>query len=161
MFVFIGALNLLLRKAQLLIENETNNASERLMNLVARFNMGKRLNLIQRGSYERRVYMSGLRYNKSFQWHSSPWKKSTGKSPGKHFKKFIDKHTSKKETPCRRKLLSEYPDNHKKNTVSKVKNMDYGINAQEPEEQCETDFIMTEAQVIVQQLQVSSYFLLI
>ncbi|KAJ8909749.1 hypothetical protein NQ315_014018 [Exocentrus adspersus] len=50
-----GALDLLARKAHLLIENENNNRAERLMNIVARFNMGKRLNLIQRGSYERRV----------------------------------------------------------------------------------------------------------
>jgi hypothetical protein len=68
---------LLIRKAHLLIENKNNNQAERLMNIVSRFTMGKRLNLIQRGSYERRVCLSGLRYNKSLKWHVSPWKNFT------------------------------------------------------------------------------------
>jgi hypothetical protein len=77
---------LLLRKAHLLIEYENNNnRAEQLTNIVTRFNMGKRLNLIQRGSYERKVHLSALRYTKSFKWHLSPWKKSAGRSPGKYF----------------------------------------------------------------------------
>ncbi|XP_031345148.1 uncharacterized protein LOC116172142 [Photinus pyralis] len=40
-----GALEQLIRKANLLIENENNNAVECLMNIVSRFNMGKRTNL--------------------------------------------------------------------------------------------------------------------
>lgn len=57
-----AALNMLLAKAHLLIDNETNNRAELFMNILARFNMGKRLNLIQRDSFQLRSYLSGLRY---------------------------------------------------------------------------------------------------
>lgn len=88
---FLGALNLLVRKAHLLIENENNNRCEQLMNIVSRFNMGKQLNLIQRGSCERRVQMSALRYNRSSFWYESPWKRFTNRSPGKHCKNYMSK----------------------------------------------------------------------
>ncbi|KAB0803297.1 hypothetical protein PPYR_00267 [Photinus pyralis] len=69
-----GSVNLLAKKAHLLIANENNNAAERLMNIVARFNMGKRLNLIQRNSYGTRVYLAVLRYNSGHNWSISAWK---------------------------------------------------------------------------------------
>lgn len=133
-FYILGALDLLARKAHLLIENENNNQAERLMNIVARFNMGKRLNLIQRGSYERRVYLSGLRYNNSLKWHNSPWKKVTGNSPGKYFKKFIDSRSTKHAsnlsnrqsiTSCNKKSVQQ----QQRVTL----NLDYGQKAEEPD----------------------------
>lgn len=65
------------------------------MNIVSKFNMKKRLNLIQRGSYERKVHLAGLRYNYSFKWQSSAWKKTTEKSTGKYFEQFINKYKQK------------------------------------------------------------------
>lgn len=47
-----GAMNQLLTKAHLLIDKETNNRAELFMSILARFNMGKRLNLIQRDSFQ-------------------------------------------------------------------------------------------------------------
>lgn len=61
----------LVKRAHLLIQNYNNNRCEQLTNVEARVSMGKRLNLVQRGSYERRVNCCGLRYNKSFKWHLS------------------------------------------------------------------------------------------
>lgn len=54
MNIVLGTVDVLTRKTRLLIENE-NNAMERLMNIIARFSMGKRLNFIQRNSYNTRV----------------------------------------------------------------------------------------------------------
>lgn len=128
------------------------------MNIVARFNMGKRLNLVQRGSYERRAYLSGLRYNKSFKWHSSPWKKCIGKSPGTNFKHFIKKHEGKKS--CRAKLFSRENKNDEKTDKPNPKsamNRDYGVYADEPEDAEDLNFIMMEAELVVNQLNVSIY----
>lgn len=55
MNIVLGTVDLLTRKTHLLIENENNNAVERLMNIIARFSMGKRLNFIRRNSYNTRV----------------------------------------------------------------------------------------------------------
>jgi hypothetical protein len=100
-------LNVLVRKAHLLITNENNNAAERLMNIVSRFTMGKRLNLIQRGSYARRVYLAGLRFNKAFKWHRSPWKKYTGSSPGDHFSSYMEQQNSNKIARSKKHLFQE------------------------------------------------------
>ncbi|KAK4880408.1 hypothetical protein RN001_008554 [Aquatica leii] len=37
-----------------------------------------------------------MRYNKSFNWHTSPWKRAHKCSPGKYLKKFIDSQTKYK-----------------------------------------------------------------
>ncbi|KAF2902309.1 hypothetical protein ILUMI_03877 [Ignelater luminosus] len=58
-----GSLNLIVIKSSQLIDNETNNRAELFMSLLARFNMGKRLNLIQRDGFQIPSYLSALRYN--------------------------------------------------------------------------------------------------
>lgn len=90
MTFFTGALEGLLRKAHKLIDNETNNRAEIFMAILARFNAGKRLNLTQRGSFETRSHLAGLRYNKGVEWHYDPWKDILSQSPGSHFKKYIE-----------------------------------------------------------------------
>lgn len=133
--MFSGALGLLVRKAHLLIENENNNRAERLMNIVARFNMGKRLNLIQRGSYERRAHLAGLRHNKRSFWHSSPWKRATGQSPGQHLKKFMKRAASKKSAvKSKRKLFPDQQEQSGKKKRKVEKNTDYGPMAEQPDE---------------------------
>ncbi|KAJ8911760.1 hypothetical protein NQ315_008812, partial [Exocentrus adspersus] len=133
-------LDLLVRKAHLLIENENNNRSERLMNIVARFNAGKRLNLIQRGSYQRRVHLSGLRHNKQLSWHYSPFKHLTGSSPGTYFKAYMNEAINMKRKLTRKRLFSdnedETPRKKIKNTPEKKShNTDYGPKAEEPEDE--------------------------
>lgn len=63
-----AALNLLLKKADLLIDKETSNLAELYMSILVRFNMGKRLNLVGRNSFEMRACMSGLHFNDKFAW---------------------------------------------------------------------------------------------
>ncbi|KAF2882521.1 hypothetical protein ILUMI_23657 [Ignelater luminosus] len=127
-----------------------------------RFNTGKRLNIVQRGSYERRVHISGLRHNHKFQWHYSPWKKVTGQSPGKYFKKFMTSSTQKDEkAKARIRLLfdKETPPPKKpklkrtNNEPCKEKYIDYGPDATEPDEddvviQQEVDRIVKNPQTI-------------
>jgi hypothetical protein len=111
---------------------------------------GKRLNLIQRGSYERRVFLSGLRYNKSLKWHSSPWKDFTKHSPGQHFKTFISKPPTKtKKASTRRKLFTS---TEIKNT--KKHNKDY-VKEAEIDEDLE-DFVKLESQLNIKNLQLST-----
>ncbi|KAF2889851.1 hypothetical protein ILUMI_16322, partial [Ignelater luminosus] len=69
-----GSLNLIVIKSSQLIDNETNNRAELFMSLLARFNMGKRLNLIQRDGFQMRSYLSALRYNVDQSWHHKSWK---------------------------------------------------------------------------------------
>lgn len=62
-FVILGALSLVIRKANCLIDNETNNRAELFMGILSRFTMGKRLNLIQRRSFETPSELATMRYN--------------------------------------------------------------------------------------------------
>lgn len=136
-YLFSGDLDVLVRKTHLLIENENNNRAERLMNIVARFTAGKRLNLIQRGSYQRRVYLSGLRHNKNANWHYSPYKKFTGTSPGKYLKNFMEQQSAherfRKKSSCRKRLFATVNPKKKIKTQSE-KNTDYGVLADQPED---------------------------
>lgn len=84
-----GALSQLLAKAHLLIDNETNNRSELFMSLLPRFNMDKRLNLVQRDGFQTRVYLNGLKYNESHSEHTKPWQTLFRRSPGKNFKNYM------------------------------------------------------------------------
>ncbi|KAF2890961.1 hypothetical protein ILUMI_15212 [Ignelater luminosus] len=86
-----GALDRLVAKGHQLIDNETNNRAELYMSILCKFNAGKRLNLTQRGSFETRANISGLRYNNGIGWQSDTWKQITSTSPGEHFKKYVTK----------------------------------------------------------------------
>lgn len=124
-----GSLNILLSKIHLLIDNETSNRAELFMSILARFNMGKRLNLIQRDSFNTRSYLTGLRYNSGFTWHSQSWKKYMEASPGKHFKAYMK---GEDETQRKRKsLIREAPKCRKKLKVDHENQHDYGSNIAE------------------------------
>ncbi|KAB0802471.1 hypothetical protein PPYR_04657 [Photinus pyralis] len=127
-----GALDNVLKKSHKLISNETNNRAELYMAILARFNAGKRLNLTQRGSFETRSHLAGLRYDKGTSWHYSPWRNVIGESPGSHFKEYM----------IRQKRSREMKTEHRKNTTPYKKdlmvpteqpNFDYGPNAEEGE----------------------------
>lgn len=53
----------------MLLDKKTNNRAELFMGVLVRFNMGKRLNLIQRDSFQIRAHLRGLRYNEGPSWH--------------------------------------------------------------------------------------------
>lgn len=128
------------------------------MNIVSRFNMGKRLNLVQRGSYQRRVYLAGLRYNKQFNWHYSPYKRATKTSPGKYFEKFVRKGTRKQHLSTRKRLFPSAEHENKNNKKRKLNikvNADYGPNAEMPE--MESDTLKMECEFLLQKLKVINF----
>ncbi|KAK4885560.1 hypothetical protein RN001_001831 [Aquatica leii] len=84
-----GVLDNVIRKSHKLIDNETTNRAEMYMEILSRFNVGKRQNLVQRVSFETRAYLSGLRYNDGPAWHGSPWKSIVGYSPEYYLKKIF------------------------------------------------------------------------
>lgn len=149
-----AAVNLVISKAALLIEYETNNKAELFMSLLARFNMGKRLNLIQRDSFQTRSYITGLRYNKGSTWHASPWKTRFCTSPGKHLKRYMSINTI---VASKRKNSAKPPESRKRLKFSEQKaqtcqQIDYGPNMAEIE-MSETDLAL-HVDNLVQMLQV-------
>lgn len=148
-----SALDLVRAKADLLVKNATNNASERLMNIVAQMNVGKRLNLVGRGAYSRRVWIAALRYNDSFYWYLEPWKRFFGSGVGPHFQKFIEKQIQAREN---KKKSSKNVRKSKKvksnNSTSNEDVLSYGPLATQPEDE---EFILLETDRLVQSLMVS------
>lgn len=106
--LILAAVNRIVVKADRLSSEETSNRAELLyMSLVAKYTSGKRLNLIQRDSFQRRCTVAGLQYQKGHMWPISPYKKFAGSSPGKYFKKTIAQkiqHKLNKAPKAKRKL---------------------------------------------------------
>ncbi|KAJ8909537.1 hypothetical protein NQ315_002087 [Exocentrus adspersus] len=63
-----GICETVVRKAETLIDDETNNRAELFMSLLAKVNAGKRLNLTMKGSFQGRCQIVGLQYNKGPNW---------------------------------------------------------------------------------------------
>jgi len=113
------------RKADRLVYNTPTNIAENFMSLVAKFTGGKRVNYTKTGSYERRVLGAAQVHSRGPSWHLSPWKKLTGKSPGKLFKRNVSKRIAmskyKKQKTFRCRV------NNDKSTVNN--DFDYGPDA--------------------------------
>lgn len=65
-----------------------------------------------RGSFQRRAFLTALRYNKGITWRSSPWKQEFGLSPGEHFKNYVKTLRHKSEIRSRsekKEKLQKYP----------------------------------------------------
>ncbi|KAF2879117.1 hypothetical protein ILUMI_27056, partial [Ignelater luminosus] len=129
-----GALGQLLTKVDLLIDNETNNRAELYMSLLARFNMGKRLNLIQRDSFQTRSVLSGLKYNEGHLWHYKPWKAFFNRSPGKNLKLYMkqqDEKLRKRKLYHKPKASKKLKFNDSENGKESKKDLDYGVDIAE------------------------------
>ena len=48
------------------------------MGINAKFNGGKQINCVQKGSFEGRCYSSGLCFQAGLSWHGKIWEKSKG-----------------------------------------------------------------------------------
>ncbi|KAK4882436.1 hypothetical protein RN001_005755 [Aquatica leii] len=118
-----------------LVDNETKNRAELYMQIVARFNSDKRLNLIQCGSFQRRATLSGLRYNRRVDWQYKPWKKILEESPGSNFKTYLHNETNSAERrKFKRKLVDgrdECVQRKKKSCGNTLHNTEYGSKAED------------------------------
>ncbi|CAG9771359.1 unnamed protein product [Ceutorhynchus assimilis] len=125
----LASIQQLTTKAHLLLDKETNNRAELFMSLLARFNMGKRLNLIQRDSFQMRSHITGLKYNYGYRWHEKPWKTVFNRSPGKQLKKFM---SNQERANLKRKSNNEnVPLKKKKLKFTDEKTKEYGPNIAE------------------------------
>ncbi|XP_063221397.1 uncharacterized protein LOC134530485 isoform X1 [Bacillus rossius redtenbacheri] len=121
------------RKADRVAFNETTNEAERYMALVAKFTGGKRVNYTLQGSYHRRCHGAGLAHTLGASWHLSPWKRMSGRSPGKVFKNMCISR-KKKEIARRLRLSAEANAKvYKKKKRGGDADREYGPDAAQPD----------------------------
>jgi len=126
----VAELQRLLNKSASLVENATSNLAESLMNVVAKYNCGKRLNFCRRGSFQRRCYIAGESFTKGPLWHRSPWKKLTGQSPGKFFKQNMERKVKAKSAASKKLHFRKFK---MVKTTTKESEKSYGINSDQPD----------------------------
>lgn len=71
----------LVSNASSLIENSTSNLAECFMGIRCKFDGGKVINRIQRGSFQYRCNGAGLRFQLGPDWTSQVWHSVTGQQP--------------------------------------------------------------------------------
>ncbi|KAF2906033.1 hypothetical protein ILUMI_00143 [Ignelater luminosus] len=101
------------------------------MNILVRFNMGKRLNLVRRDSFQTRCFLSGLKYHEGDLWHYKPWKTFFDKSPGKNLKQYIkrqDEKLRKRKSYHKPKAAKKLKFNDSENRKESKKDLDYGVD---------------------------------
>lgn len=157
-WIVLGICENLVKKANALYNDDTNNRAELFMSLLAKYNAGKRLNLIMRGSFQTRCHLASLQYNKGPDWQGSVWKHIVKKSPGRTFtkmlrrKKYIRQYKSRYEKlKCRKSLFSTQC------ILRKGQNHDYGKNAEDAE--WSEDDMRKECDRVIEKMQVYKYYL--
>ncbi|XP_022913996.2 uncharacterized protein [Onthophagus taurus] len=140
-----GAMENLLKKCHKLVNNETNNKAELYMSLLAKLNCGKRLNLIQRGSFQSRAHIAAVGYNTGYRWQTHCLQKAGGGKVGYRFLQYIDKY---EKIRCRKPSMKRMPP-----VSSKCKNKDYGPNVLQGK--LSSAEIASESERILVSLQVS------
>lgn len=128
--IILGAVEHLVRKADMMFDNETNNRAELFMSLVAKYNAGKRLNLTMKGSFQTRCSLASMQYNQGPDWILNSWRKTVQGTPCKNLKTFVAKKRRitnyvRSQPSCKRRLWKKSRTNNKNN--------DYGVHALEPE----------------------------
>nr|CAD7257524.1 unnamed protein product [Timema shepardi] len=122
----------LIRNSDRLVFNKTTNQAERLMSLVSKATGGKRVDYAKRGSYKRRAIGAAISHSAGPVWHLSPWKKMSGKSPGKSFKKLCTRREKIRSDLNKRYTLSN-KGSKRKGKSSCSFDSDYGPEAIEPD----------------------------
>lgn len=133
-------------KSHKLNHKETSNRAELFMSIMAKYNCGKRINLISRGGFERRANLAALQYNSGHKWQISTWRKTFQSTAGVCLKKrMIRKDTINKARPILKK--------RKTTSIKKQINVEYGKHAQQV--QLTEEEYNSEKNRIMQRLQVS------
>ena len=117
-----------------LIQNCTTNSAETFTGINAKFNGGKQINRIQKGSFEGRCYGAGLCFQAGPSWHGKIWEKSTGIENSVIMKDYC--HRVYRKRKAGRERQNSEP-TKKRRRLSKVKkkrdDCHYGSNCQEPD----------------------------
>lgn len=56
--------------------------------------MGKRIDTMSRGSYQRRVYITVLQHNEGYKWHDRSMFEYTGENPGYWLRRLFQRKTA-------------------------------------------------------------------
>ena len=83
----------LVSNASSLVKNSTSNLAECFMGIRCKFDGGKVLNRIQRGSFQHRCNGAGLRFQLGPDWTSRVWHSVTGQEPGEVMRAYCAKST--------------------------------------------------------------------
>ncbi len=100
-------IQVLVAKAEQLIDNVTTNLAESWMHVRTKFDGGKVINRSQSGSWEHRCMGAGLQHNIGKEWGPATWKQMTNSSPTKVFKGVFERSVRKasKEKVRKQKTL--------------------------------------------------------
>lgn len=118
-YIYIeAALDRVIQLCPRLIDDLTNNHAEMFMSLLCKYQSGKRLNLIQRGSFETRCYMAALQYNLGISWSTAPWENILDFNPGENLKKYLRQRD--RQNISRKMRRKEEPQSKKKQSYKKT-----------------------------------------
>lgn len=106
---------------------------ENLFCRLCKYNNGKRLDTMSRGSYQRRVYITVLQHNEGYRWHQKFMKLFTGEDPGYWWHKMVQER-GKSLARTRKNQTSPGFKRRGPNTAHEVE-VDYGPAAVEAAEQ--------------------------
>ncbi|XP_062700712.1 uncharacterized protein LOC115253741 isoform X2 [Aedes albopictus] len=81
-------------KAEFFSENQTSNLVENLYCRLSKYNVGKRIDTMSRGSYQRRVYITVLQHNEGYKWHDRSMFEYTGENPGYWLRRLFQRKTA-------------------------------------------------------------------
>ena len=122
--------------SQQLIENCTSNAAENFMAVNTKFNGGKQINRMQKGSFEHRCHGAALSFQKGAGWQASMRKRCTEQQAGPVLNKYCDSISLIRKAD-RERLSTEK--SKKKRRLSKQSKTSirednhYGNSAQQPD----------------------------
>ncbi len=110
------------------------------MSIRARFDGGKFVNKVQRGSFEHRCQGASLRWQHGHDWHTKAWERVTNTPAGpvlqSHVRGVEKKHkvdTARQQTSRYNKMRSAAKHNEKKTNGTVEAQRAYGPNAAQPD----------------------------
>lgn len=115
---------------------------ENLYCRLSKYNVGKRVDTMSRGSYQRRVYITVLQHNEDFSWHDKYMEMYTGECPGFYMKKMIREKTN---ASLHTKKIQQRPGFSRRKTTSYDEiELDYGEDAVCAMEEAQSVFNVSE-----------------
>ena len=110
----------LVGKARQLLSNETTNLAENWMNVRAKFDGGKVINLSQSDSWQHRSMGAGLRHNMGDKWGLQAWKDMTSSSPNKVFSNTAEHSANTINKNRKRKAIPEVKEKRRRSKYAKL-----------------------------------------
>ncbi|XP_062557727.1 uncharacterized protein LOC134222581 [Armigeres subalbatus] len=120
-------------KAEFFSENRTSNLVENLYCRLSKYNVGKRVDTMSRGSYQRRVFITVLQHNEGYKWHDEYMYRYTGERPGYWLRRMFQRKNA--AYMCTKKIQSSPGFVRRKPVAYEEIERDYGEDAVDAAEQ--------------------------